>query len=225
MSDFTSQFTTYEFTPEQERLLEIQDHMRRTINDIALLFAQTWHGFSLLRRHLDSERQSLIAQLSEMFSAEEAERHYNVVSQLLVPYHAAEDHSLAAAHGTLQSFHADTLPDSSHLLTLTSSLLIALNAYWEHTWRPDISATIGRPNKQDWILVDFWGEVCKIRDCILHNKARANADYEKRAKILKWFKDGDSIEITSAMFTTFIFQASVYCESFVVDLYDNRPNP
>lgn len=224
MSNFASQFTNYEFTPEQERLLEIQAHMRRTINDSALLFAQTWHGFSLLRRHLDSERQSLIAQLSAMSSAEEAERHYKVVSQLLVPYHAATEDSLASAHGTLQSFHADTSPDSPHLRTLTSSLLIALHAYWEHTWRPDISVAIGRPNKEDWVLSDFWGEVCKIRDCILHNKARANADYERRAKILKWFKNGDNIEITSAMFTTFIFHASAYCESFVVDRRDNRPN-
>lgn len=217
MSDFTSQFTKYEFTPEQERLLEIQDHMRRTINDVALLFAQTWHGFSLLRSHLDSERQSLTAQLTAMFSAEEAERHYNVVSQLLVPFRAADDHGLAPAHGTLQSFHSDTAPDSPHLQTLTSSLLIALNAYWEHTWRPDISAAIGRPDRHDWISSDFWGEVCKIRDCILHNKARANAQYSKRAKILKWFNDGDAIEITSEMFTAFISRARTYCDCFVVD--------
>jgi hypothetical protein len=224
MSDFVSQFSKYEFTPERVRLLEIQDHMRRTINDVALLFAQTWHGFSLLRSHLESERQSLLAQLKEMFPADEAERHYNVVSQLLVPYHAAEDLTLAPVHGTLQSFHADTTADSPHLRTLTSSLLIALNAYWEHSWRPDISAAIGSPNRKDWIQSDFWGEVCKIRDCILHNKARANTDYQRRAKILKWFKDGDSIEITSAMFTIFISQARAYCETFVVEFYDNRPN-
>ena len=224
MSDFTSQFTDYGFTPEQERLLEIQDQMRRTINDVALVFAQTWHGFSLLRNHLDSERESLIAQLTEMFSPEEAKRHYNIVSQLLVPYQATEDHSLVPVHGTLQSFRADTAPDSPHIRTLASSLLIALNAYWEHTWRPDISAAIGRPNKKDWVLSDFWGEICKIRDCILHNKARANVDYERRAKVLKWFKDGDSIEITSTMFTTFIVQAKIYCESFVVDLQKSLPD-
>jgi hypothetical protein len=108
--------------------------------------------------------------------------------------------------------------------TSTSSLLIALNAYWEHTWRPDISAAIDRPKREDWVQSDLWGEVCKIRDCILHNKTRANADYERRAKILKWFKDGDSIEITSAMFTTFISQARAYCETFVVESYENRPN-
>ena len=139
MSDFSSQFSNYEFTPEQVRLLEIQDHMRRTINDVALLFAQTWHGFSLLRGHLESERESLIAQLSEMFSAKEAERQYGVVSQLLVPYPAAEGIALVPAHGTLKSFHADTTPDSRHLRALTSSLLIALNAHWEHTWRPEIA--------------------------------------------------------------------------------------
>jgi hypothetical protein len=221
MSDFVSQFSKYEFTSEQVRLLEIleiQDNMRRTINDVALLFAQTWHGFTLLRSHLESERQSLLTQLSEMFPPEEAERHYNVVAQLLVPYHATEDFTLAPAHGTLQSFHTDTTPDSPHLRTLTSSLLIALNAYWEHTWRPNISVAIGRPNKENWIQSDFWGEVCKIRDCILHNKAIANKDYEKRAKILKWFKEGDSILITSAMFTAFISQSRAYCESFVAEI-------
>ncbi|MBI3852439.1 MAG: hypothetical protein HY298_19455 [Verrucomicrobia bacterium] len=159
-----------------------------------------------------------------MFSAEEAERHYSVVSQVLVTYHAAEGSTLASGHGTLKSFHADAKSDSPHLRTLTSSLLIALNAYWEHTWRPDITeAILGRPpkDKKELIESDFWGEVCKIRDCILHNKARADTHYERRAKILKWFKDGDSIEITSAMFTTFILQARSYCESFVAEFYDN----
>ena len=213
MSDFASQFTKYEFTPEQERLLEIQDHMRRTINDFALLFAQTCHGFSLLRTHLEAERQSLLAQLAEMLPSDDPQRHYDYVSQLLVPYHAAEDLSLASAHGTLKSFHSDAAPDSHHLHVLASSLLIALYQHWEHTWRPDIGSVTGQKP-----LSDFWGEVCKLRDCILHNKARANADYERRAKILKWFRDGDVIQITATQFTAFISAARAYCESFIAEL-------
>ncbi|HZM03092.1 MAG TPA: hypothetical protein VFC44_08705 [Candidatus Saccharimonadales bacterium] len=212
MSDFASEFSKYEFTPRQERLLEIQEDMRRTINDFALLFAQTWHGFTLLSSHLESERLSLLAQLAEMLPSGEAEGHYKHVSQLLVPYKAPEDLAIAPAHGTLQSFRSDTAPNSHHIQTLGSSLLVALYHYWHHTWRPGIESAVGQE-----VLSDFWGDVCKLRNCILHNKARADANYEKRAKILKWFRDGDAIVITSARFTTFISQARDYCESFVVE--------
>jgi hypothetical protein len=95
---------------------------------------------------------------------------------------------------------------------LAGFLLVALYQYWEHTWRRGIESAVGQK-----VNSDFWGEACKLRNCILHNKGRADDHYEKQAKILKWFRNGDAIEITSARFNTFISEARGYCEGFVVE--------
>jgi hypothetical protein len=81
------------------------------------------------------------------------------------------------AHITLE----DSLcPNADALAVPRAQCVASHDECWEHTWRPEIQHVVGSA-----VLDNFWGKVCKIRDCILHNEARANADYEKRAKGLK----------------------------------------
>jgi hypothetical protein len=213
MDGFLDSFSGLKLPPSQEQLLEIEDHMRDTINEIALIFAETSHGFDLLRQHLEGERESILEQLSEMFPGKEVQAQYDQLSQLLVPYALPKEPDIAPVIGTTKGFREAASPDSKHLRTLASSLLVTLYQYWEHTWRPGIQNAVRKE-----IGSDFWGEVCKIRDCLLHNKGRANRDYVRRARVLRWFEEGQPIEIDSAKFSIFVREARHYCDSFAADL-------
>jgi hypothetical protein len=210
MSSFFDEFEPLKFTPQQEAVMEIQDEMRRVMNDLALVYAQSCHGFALLAAHLEAERESLLAQLSEMMPRAEAEGVFAHVSQLLTENRPPERVAAAPAVGTLQDLHARNLPEGANIAALGAFCLIALYQYWEDSWRPHLAKALGRLLKD--IGSDLWGDVRLIRICLIHKRGVADADLPAKAKELLWFSEGDPIVIDPPKFIELMARARAFME-------------
>lgn len=210
MSSFVDKFEPLQFTPQQEAVLEIQDQMRWVMNDLAVVYAQSCHGFALLAAHLEAERESLLAQLSEMMPRAEAEGVFGHVSQLLTENRPPEHLAAAPAVGTLRDLHARNLPEGANVAALGAFCLIALFQYWEDSWRPHLAKALGRPVKE--IGSDLWGDVRLIRICLIHKRGVADADVQAKAKELHWFAEGDPIVIDPPKFIELMARGRAFME-------------
>jgi hypothetical protein len=198
MDSFLKSFEPLKFTPQQEAVLEIQDHMRQVMNDIALVFAQSCHGYALLSEHLQQERDSLLEQLSEMVGSEQAHKTYSVVSRLLVENRLPNDMQAPPAVETLERLHSRVGAKGENVAALGAFCLVALYQYWEDSWRPRLADALAKPKNE--IASDLWGDIRLIRICLIHKRGLADAAVANESKELHWFSEGQPIVIDSPKF-------------------------
>jgi hypothetical protein len=198
MDSFFENFEPLKFTPQQEAVLEIQDHMRQVMNDLALVYAQSCHGYALLSEHLEQERASLLEQLTEMVGTEEAHRIYQKVSQLLVENRVPAEIQAPSAVGTLKHLHSRAGAKGENAAALGAFCLIALYQYWEDSWRPHLADALAKPKNE--IASDLWGDIRLIRICLIHKRGVANSAVADEAKELRWFSEGQTIVIDPPKF-------------------------
>jgi hypothetical protein len=201
-------------------VLEIQDHMRRVMNDLAVVYAQSCHGFSLLATHLEQERASLLAQLSDMMPPAEAERTFAIVSQVLTANRAPAEILVPPAVETLQNLHARNRATGENVAALGAFCLIALYQYWEDSWRPHLASALGRQLKE--IGSDLWGDVRLIRICLIHKRGVADGDVQNKSKEIHWFSMGDPIVIDPPKFTELMARVRDFAERLPI-VYEPGP--
>lgn len=202
--------------------MEIQAHMRGVMNDLALVYAQSCHGYALLGEHLEEERASFLAQLSEMVSADEAQKLYEHVSQLLTPNRVPPEILAPEAVGTLRHLHSRTKPEGENVAALGAFCLIALYQYWEDSWRPHLAGALGR--KKNEIGSDLWGDIRLIRICLIHKRGVADAEVAHGSKELHWFAESEPIVINPPRFMELMARVRDFMERLPI-LYEAAPAP
>lgn len=198
MDSFLENFEPLKYTPQEETVLEIQDHMRQVMNDLALVYAQSCHGHALLSERLEQERASLLEQLTETVGNEEAHRIYGQVSQLLFENRVPAEVEAPPAVGTLEHVRSRTEAKGENTTALGAFCLIALYQYWEDSWRPHLAKVLGKSKNE--IVSDLWGDVRLIRICLIHKRGVADAALANEAKELRWFSEGQTIAIDPPKF-------------------------
>ncbi|SDR76325.1 hypothetical protein SAMN04488570_0303 [Nocardioides scoriae] len=78
---------------------------------------------------------------------------------------------------------------------------VTLMADWEPL-RERLAAARGVPVEE--VMVDALGDLRLYRNDIVHNKGRASKDWSGRAKVLKWFKPGEVIDIDTHHLVQFL---------------------
>src|ERR1043166_3396092 len=154
MDSFLNSFEPLKFTPQLEAVLEIQEHMRRVMNDLALVYAQSCHGYAFLAEHLEQERASLVKQLTEMVGTEEAHKIYEVMSQVLIEKRVPTDIEAPRAVETLEHLHSRVGARGENVAALGAFCVIALYQYWEDSWRPRLAEALAKPKNE--IASDLW---------------------------------------------------------------------
>jgi hypothetical protein len=217
---FIDELSPLKFTPQQRAVLEIQDYMRGVINDIALVYAQSCHGYALLAEHLEQERAAFLKQLSETVSTEEAHRLYDYVSQLLVHNSVPAEIQAPEAVGTLKDLHSRAQPKGENVAALGAFCLIALYQYWEDNWRPRLAEALAKPKNE--IASDLWGDIRLIRICLIHKRGVADLAVANESKELQWFSDGEAIIIDSPKFSELMARVRNFMERLPL-IYEPAP--
>jgi len=81
--------------------------------------------------------------------------------------------------------------------------LVLIYQYWENYYRKRIAKDIGLEKAKD-LELDIFGDIKILRDSIIHHGAIV-LDKVGEFKLLKWFKEGDKIEIDSKKFERIIY--------------------
>jgi hypothetical protein len=71
--------------------------------------------------------------------------------------------------------------------------VIAIYQYWEDSYRARFAEALNLQTKE--LIADIFGDIRLIRIALVHKQGKCDKEIE-RCKILKWFKDGDLVQIS-----------------------------
>lgn len=108
----------------------------------------------------------------------------------------------AEQHGPQKLLHRTTQGEFKRRTTsggldarLLGYMMVALlYGSWEDKCREKFALALGHSKKSD-LQADVFGDLCKLRNAIVHNHGIATQDVES-AKVLRWFRRGDSMFIS-----------------------------
>jgi hypothetical protein len=119
-------------------------------------------------------------------------------------------------HTPEKLLHRTTQGEFKHRTTLRGldarllgyMMIALLFGYWEDEYRGKFAHALGHANKND-IKADLFGDLCKLRNAVVHNRGIATQDVED-AKILRWFKRHDQMFISSEHVDFLLDQIDAY---------------
>ena len=92
---------------------------------------------------------------------------------------------------TQGEFKLRTALEGRDVQLLGGMAIAFLFATWEDRYRERFALALGYSKKND-LKSDLFGDLCKLRNAVIHNRGIATEEVE-RAKILRWFKRGEII--------------------------------
>ncbi len=93
--------------------------------------------------------------------------------------------------------------EGENFKNIANLCLVLIYQYWENYYRERIANDIGLEKAKD-LELDIFGDIKILRESIIHHGAIV-LDKVKEFKMLKWFKEGDKIEIDSKKFERIIY--------------------
>jgi hypothetical protein len=88
-----------------------------------------------------------------------------------------------------------------------SMCIVIMFSYWEHYYRGKIAKAYGSPDAKN-IHDDFWGDMRRLRNDIVHNKSKCKES--ENTKLLCWFKKNEDIVITQNKMRNVFLEALKY---------------
>ena len=123
-----------------------------------------------------------------------------------------------AAHD--EHFKARNAPDGENARLMANVCLVAIYQWWEERFRPNIAEFMSRDSKE--IASPVMGDLRLIRISIIHGKGKAKPNI-KNCQILQWFREGEEIAITQALFREMIIQIYKGMDRLFEDLATIKP--
>jgi len=109
---------------------------------------------------------------------------------------------------TQGEFKSRTATNGADARVLGHMMIALLYGAWEDEYRSRFATALGYARKND-VKSDLFGDVAQLRHAIVHHAGRATEKVE-RARILKWFRRGELIFITSAQVNWLYHQIDCY---------------
>ena len=99
-------------------------------------------------------------------------------------------------HRTTQGdFKQRTTPGGLDTRLLGYMMITLLFGYWEDEYRERFALALGYSKKNE-LQSDLFGDLCNLRNAAIHNRGIATQAVQD-AKILRWFKRGDRMLVSS----------------------------
>jgi hypothetical protein len=172
------------------------------------LYLDSLIGFSVIYSKVQSEQDSILEWLKEFGVSPSLipdELSFSYTSLLKQDFCASGIHEVT--QGTVK--HRN-LPGGDNYRTLGQMCVVCFSDYWNEYLRKEyaIAKRILDPTITDDETIkdilkknvkdDFWGDMTKLRNSIVHHDGKANANVDG-CKIIKWFAKGDDINFSTQM--------------------------
>ena len=131
------------------------------------------------------------------------------------PEHDPDDPAAPWLHRTTQGdLMRRNLPDGLNDVFIGNMCLVQLYTYWEDHYRSQIALALSV--EDDNINVPVFGDVRHIRNSIIHHRGIALPEVE-RCEVLKWFKEGDQISVSTSQFRQLAQEVNNYLDNLTTD--------
>jgi hypothetical protein len=110
--------------------------------------------------------------------------------------------------------------NGTNTILLGRQCVVTAYSYWDEYLRKEVGVALGvldlKKHKGDIIKEilrehvsdDFWGDICKLRNSIVHNKGIASS--EMKCKTVSWFSPGESIDLDYEKMRDMFFNMGEY---------------
>jgi hypothetical protein len=171
-------------------MLELSEEFDVFVVSLHTLYLDSVVGFNELHRRLLEHQDTIKSMLGECEVSS-----YEFQDQCSVSYETlcgerfnVESTSPLMRQGEVKE---RTARDGINYILMGRLCVVHAFGYWEAYLRAEVRTALGFENSPK---NDFWGDMRLLRNAILHNKGKANPDFDKM-KVFKWFKPGDQINL------------------------------
>src|SRR5258706_4576392 len=176
------------------KLFAVCDEFMRFSYDLFGAYLDALAGLDQIREDLIKRQKAKIAELKNT-QPEKATVEFMDQVALDHRFQADERGPAEILHRSTQGdFKQRTASGGLDARFLSQMLVALLYGAWEDGYRGRIAMSLGHSVKNA-LGSDLFQDICKLRQAIVHNHGRATEDVE-RAKIIRWFRQGDEICIS-----------------------------
>jgi len=153
-------------------------------------------GLRCVRERVIEFQNAKIAKLKESDPTQASEEFMDTQS-LSHEFEPTNEEPQRLLHRSTQGeFKRRTAVDGNDARLLGYMMVALLYGAWEDVYRLKLAVALGH-SKKDALQSDLFGDLAQLRHAIVHHAGIATTDVEQ-AKILKWFRHGEMMFITSA---------------------------
>ncbi len=171
------------------------DEFEKIVNYIVGVYYDSTIGFTRSRRWLEKIQENGLPALRKK------NPNLTDIKQLdsaLFQYGYPDKPGKPVEHQCTQKEYKDRNTDNGlNFQFLGNMALISLYQYWEDFHREQIAKELGM--KKNDLKVTIMGDLCQIRNSIIHHAGVANKKI-KKCELLKWYQEGDEIFIDKTKF-------------------------
>lgn len=187
------------------RFLELFWEFARHIEALHTLYLDSLVGYSILHERLLGHQDSMGKLLGDH---EYATEEFQDTCSMIYKHLSNRDYTPVSMSPVMKQgdMKKRLIDNGQNTLLLGRQCVVSAYAYWEEYLRIEVGKAMGvlpaaacanettRRVLNKYVVSDFWGDLRHIRNSIVHSNGIANAEI-KKCKVLKWFKEGDAIEL------------------------------
>jgi hypothetical protein len=206
-------------TVDYRRIQQLYEEFMQHWNRLHAFYLDASAGFNFVFEHValaQGEARSFV-QDSELDSEEFQDTRQFTYDQIF-----AESFCLSGMHrGTQGKAKQRNQQDGVNVSTLGQLCVVSLYDFWNDYLRREyvIAKGLLDPDEKDnkvimerlnrYASIDFWGDMRYLRNSIAHKRGIASS-YVTKCKIIKWFKPGDPVTITSNRMEAIFMAARIF---------------
>jgi hypothetical protein len=178
------------------KLFEVALQFMRFTHELWGAYLDALGGLRCVRERVIEFQNTKIAELKESDPTQGSEEFMDTQS-LSHEFEPTNEEPQRLLHRSTQGdFKQRTAVDGPDARLLGYMMVALLYGAWEDVYRLKLAVALGHSEKKA-LQSDLFGDFAQLRHAIVHHAGIATIDVE-RAKILKWFRHGEMMFITSA---------------------------
>lgn len=182
------------------------------INRLYGLYLDSNQGFSLIPKKIDELQSFTICELKAKGKPAIATSDY--LDQRVFIYGKGRPGSRKARKlhtATQGDVKNRNIKNGINSIEAAKSAIVSLYQYWEDFHRNAFAKSVGARGKD--IKAPVMGDLRLLRISIIHHRGVAKKDVEN-CEILKWFKEGEEIELSQDQMIVVFDEVALFCEQF-----------
>lgn len=206
---------------DERKIKELAEELRRFVNQLHGVYLDSVTGFSYIHDIVLKNQRSIEEWLNRANPfCETASIDFQDICGFSYDSIIAEPFCAAGMiRSTQGEFKERNRPGGLNFRIIAEMYIVRLYAFWEDYFRKEYAKAKGI-EKND-IKDNFWGDLGKLRNSIVHNKGIANNDVN-RCKHLRWFSEGDLIDLRpNYIMLIFLFSLS-FAARMTSELRENK---
>ncbi|MBP0047549.1 hypothetical protein H9C73_02275 [Marinobacterium sp. AK62] len=195
----------------------VSDEFIGILHDIYGFFIDTTQGYSIYLKQLQSQ-QELAAKKYNTTVAK-----LDVATMTYANGAPTDPEAIILHECTQKEIKERNIKNGRNTNYVSKFSTAMIYEYWENQYRGLFADAVGI--KKSDLKSDIFGDIRLIRNDILHCRGKASDKNCGKAKILKWFKEGDTVYITERMFEEIIVEIFKYINTLFSSYYQKDAYP